>query len=187
MKRTRITTLLTAAALTVPTALAVSTAPAAGAPMGEVFGTSLEVATGSLDSATGSLDSGSSALGSSGDTVKHYGKLGRPDARNGVRSINVWVYTPNRTAAIAPGVYPKNSRLGVRWNSIIASGPIIDGDECRMTVRLSGPKVPKEAEVYSTRDCTAVKSYHFRGAGQYKISVTDNISGASNNITFAVR
>ncbi|MBD0864056.1 hypothetical protein IA539_23085 [Gordonia sp. zg691] len=171
MKRTRI-----AATLLAATALALPVAPATADPLGDLFG-----------SASGSLDSGSAALGSSGDKVTHYGKLGRPGAPNGVKSINVWVYTPNKTAAITPGTYPKNSRLGVRWNSIINSGPIVDGNECRMEVRLSGPKVPKAASLFKTRDCTAVKSYFFKGGGDFTIRVTDTISGASNSINFSVQ
>lgn len=172
MKRTRI-----AAALLATAALALPVAPATANPLDTLFG-----------SASGSLDSGSAALGSSGgDKVTHYGKLGRPGAPNGIKSINVWVYTPNNTAAVVPNTYPKNSRLGVRWNSIIDAGPIVDGNECRMEVRLSGPKVPKQASLFKTQDCTAVKSYFFRGAGDFTIRVTDTISGASNSIAFSVQ
>ncbi|MEO9327041.1 hypothetical protein [Gordonia aurantiaca] len=170
MMRTGLVGLLAAAALLLPIA------PATADPAGDLFG-----------SASGSLDSGSAALGSSGDKVTHYGKLGRKDAPNGVRSINVWVYNPKNAREIAPGTFPKNSRLGVRWNSIIEAGPIVDGDECRMEIRLSGPKVPKEAELFKTRDCTAVKSYSFKGAGDFTIRVTDTISGASNSIAFSVQ
>ena len=97
------------------------------------------------------------------------------------------MYTPNNTAAVVPNTYPKNSRLGVRWNSIIDAGPIVDGNECRMEVRLSGPKVPKQASLFKTQDCTAVKSYFFKGAGDFTIRVTDTISGASNSIAFSVQ
>ncbi len=170
MKRSGIAGLLAAAAMLIPTT------PAMADPVGDLFG-----------SASGSLDSGSSAFGSSGDKVTHYGKLGRADARNGVKSINVWVYNPKGATQTTPGTFVKNSRLGVRWNSIINSGPpIVDGNECRMEVRLAGPKVPKEAALYKTRDCTAVKSYFFKGGGDFTIRVTDLISGASNSIAFSV-
>lgn len=172
MKRTRI-----AAALLATAALALPVAPAAANPLDTLFG-----------SASGSLDSGSAALGSSGgDKVTHYGKLGRPGAPNGIKSINVWVYTPDKTPAVVPNTFPKNSRLGVRWNSIIDAGPIVDGNECRMEVRLSGPKVPKQAALFKTQDCTAVKSYFFKGAGDFTIRVTDTVSGASNSIAFSVQ
>ena len=75
----------------------------------------------------------------------------------------------------------------MRWNSIIDAGPIVDGNECRMEVRLSGPKVPKQASLFKTQDCTAVKSYFFKGAGDFTIRVTDTISGASNSIAFSVQ
>ncbi|EON31197.1 hypothetical protein GTC6_18813 [Gordonia terrae C-6] len=172
MKRTRI-----AAALLAAAALALPVAPAAANPLDTLFG-----------SASGSLDSGSAALGSSGgDKVTHYGKLGRPGAPNGIKSINVWVYTPDKTPAVVPNTFPKNSRLGVRWNSIIDAGPIVDGNECLMEVRLAGPKVPKQAALFKTQDCTAVKSYFFKGAGDFTIRVTDTISGASNSIAFSVQ
>jgi len=169
MKRSGIAGLLAAAAMLIPIA------PATADPIGDLFG-----------SASGSLDAGSSAFGSSGDKVTHYGKLGRPGARNGVKSINVWVYNPKGAREITPGTFPKNSRLGVRWNSIIDAGPIVDGNECRMEVRLAGPKVPKEAALYKTQDCTAVKSYFFKGGGNFTIRVTDLVSGASNSIAFSV-
>ena len=56
-----------------------------------------------------------------------------------------------------------------------------------MEVRLSGPKVPKQASLFKTQDCTAVKSYFFKGAGDFTIRVTDTISGASNRIAFSVQ
>lgn len=169
MKRSGVAGLLVAAAMLIPIA------PATANPVDDLFG-----------SASGSLDSGSAALGSSGDKVTHYGKLGRAGAPNGVKSINVWAYNPKGAKETTPGTFAKNSRLGVRWNSIIDSGPIVDGNECRMEVRLTGPKVPKEAALYKTQDCTAVKSYFFKGGGNFTIRVTDLISGASNSIAFSV-
>lgn len=156
------------------TAVTVAASPAGADPLSQLFGSA------------GSSDSGS-AGSSGGDKPQHYGKLGRPDAANGVKSINVWVYTPNKTAAISPGVYPRNTRIGVRWNSTIDAGPVVDGNECKMTIRLTGPKIPKKAAVTNTADCSAVKSYQLRTAGDYKISVTDGISGASNSITFSLQ
>ncbi|MAU83352.1 hypothetical protein VX037_03435 [Gordonia sp. Z-3] len=166
-------------------AIAISAAPALAAPQDSVFGSAGSSGSGSAGSSD-LLDAGSSALGSSGDKIEHYGKLGRDNAPNGVRSINVWVYAPN-TQPISPGVYPRNSRLGVRYNSTIDAGPVVDGDECAMQIRLSGPKVPKKAQLFSTQDCTSVKPYTLRAPGSYSISVTDTISGASNAITFDVQ
>ena len=75
----RLPVTLTVAALLATAALALPVAPATANPLDTLFG-----------SASGSLDSGSAALGSSGgDKVTHYGKLGRPGAPNGIKSINV--------------------------------------------------------------------------------------------------
>ncbi|MDL9937836.1 hypothetical protein QSJ18_13865 [Gordonia sp. ABSL1-1] len=172
MKRTATlaTSLLTATAI----AGAVIAGPAAADPLSDLFGSA-------------GSSGGSSGFGSSDNKPKHYGKLGRPDARNGVKSINVWVYAPNKTPEISPGVYPRGSKLGVRWNSTIDAGPVVSGKECQMSVHLTGPKVPAKAAVTKTQECTSKKSYLFRSAGTYKISVTDAISGASNSITFTLQ
>ncbi|MCH5643224.1 MULTISPECIES: hypothetical protein [unclassified Gordonia (in: high G+C Gram-positive bacteria)] len=170
MKRTYLTSIT--AAMLAASAITV----AAGSSSADPFG-----------SASGSLDSGSAALGSSSKKPQHYGKLGRPDAPNGVKSINVWVYTPNKTPEISPSVYPRNTRIGVKWNSTIDAGNVIDGNECKMSVVLSGPKIPKKAAVTKTADCTAVKSYQLKTAGDYKITVTDGVSGASNSIKFTLQ
>ncbi|GAC68353.1 hypothetical protein [Gordonia soli] len=158
-------------------AIALSSAPAGADPLDALFGSA---------GGTGSLDSGSAALGSSDNTPKHFGKLGRPDAPNGVKSINTWVYAP-KSKPVAPGVYGKGAGVGVRWNSTIDAGPVIDGNECAIAVRLSGPRVPKSAQLTRTRDCTATKTFVLRAPGNYTISVTDGISGASNKIAFTIR
>ncbi|MGV9712462.1 hypothetical protein ACWDTI_17570 [Gordonia sp. NPDC003424] len=176
MKRTSIAAVLLSAA-----AIAAVAAPASAGPLGDLFGSSGSADSGSSDL----LDSGSAALGSSSDKPKHYGKLGRADAPNGVKSINTWVYAPNAQPT-STNTYPKNSQLGVRWNSTIDSGPVVDGNECKIEVRISGPKIPAKAQVFKTEDCTSVKSYMLRTPGSYAISVTDLISGASNSITFDV-
>ncbi|ROZ88952.1 hypothetical protein [Gordonia sp. OPL2] len=179
---TALTVAATAAALAAPAVVGSATA----APLDSLLGSS-----GGSGSAGGSgssdlLDTGSAALGSSGNKPQHFGKLGRPDAPNGVKSINVWTYAPKVTP-VSPNVFPRNSRLGVRWNSTIDSGPVVDGNECGMQIRLDGPKVPKAAQLTKTRDCTAVKSFLLRAPGSYSITVTDGISGASNSIKFDVR
>lgn len=158
--------------------------PATAGPLDDLFGSAGSSGSGSTG---GILDSGSAMLGSSGGKKQqHFGKLGRPDAPNGVKSINVWVYAP-RAKAVSPGVYPRNSQLGVRWNSTIDAGPIVDGNECKMGIRLSGPKVPKKAQFTGTRDCTAQKAFLLRAPGEYSITVSDGISGASNAIKFTVK
>lgn len=181
------------AVLTAATAAALA-APAAADPVDSLFGSvgssdSGSAGSGSADSIAPYLNSIIGSLGSSdGNKPKHYGKLGRPDAPNGVKSINVWVFAP-QAKELTPGTntYPRNSRLGVRWNSTIDAGPVIDGNECAMEIRLAGPKVPKQAALTKTKDCTANRLYTFRGAGSYQITVTDTISGASNKIDFDVR
>ncbi|AZG45623.1 hypothetical protein [Gordonia insulae] len=173
IRKSAAATMLTAAAI------AAAAAPAAAGPLDSLFGSS---GSGSSDL----LDTGSAALGSSGNKPQHFGKLGRPDAPNGVKSINVWVYAP-KAQPISPGVYPRNSQLGVRWNSTIDSGPVIDGNECAMQIALSGPKIPAKAKLTKTADCTAVKSFSLRAPGSYAITVTDGISGASNSIKFDVQ
>ncbi len=169
----------TAAAALAAAALAIVAAPASA---DSLFGSS----GGSSSGSAGLLDAGSSALGSSSKEPEHYGTLGRPDAPNGLKSINVWVYAP-KANPIGDGVYPKNSQLGVRWNSTIAAGNVIDGNECQMAIRLTGPKVPAKAAVTKTEDCTSAKLYTLRAPGAYTISVTDGISGASNSIRFSVQ
>ncbi|MXP22641.1 hypothetical protein GIY30_14970 [Gordonia sp. HNM0687] len=152
--------------------IAVGAAPAVAGPLDTVFGSAGSSDSGSAGSGSAGsgssdlLDAGSSALGSSGNEPEHYGKLGRDNAPNGVRSINVWVYAPY-AQPISPGVYPRNSQLGVRYNSTIDAGPVVDGDECRMEVRLSGPKVPEKAKLFKTQDCTSVKPYTLRAPGAY--------------------
>ncbi|NDZ96249.1 hypothetical protein G3I13_04245 [Streptomyces sp. SID6673] len=173
------------AAVAILAAAAMATAaPATAGPLDTLFGSAGAGSSGSGSSDL--LDAGSSALGSSSSKPQHFGKLGRPDATNGVKSINVWAYAP-KTQAISAGVYPKNAQLGVRWNSTIDAGPVVDGNQCRMEVRLSGPKVPKNAQLTKTQDCTSAKTFLLRAPGSYSISVTDTISGASNSIKFDVQ
>lgn len=158
-------------------------APATAGPLDSLFGSA-----GSSDSGSSNiLDTGSAMLGSSGGKKQqHYGKLGRAGAPNGVKSINVWVYSP-KAKAISPGVYPRNSHLGVRWNSTIDAGPVVEGNECKMGIRLSGPKVPKKSQLTGTKSCTSRKTFLLRAPGEYSITVTDGISGASNAIKFTVQ
>ncbi|MGC4962689.1 hypothetical protein [Gordonia sp. DT101] len=173
-----------AVAVLAAAAIATAAAPATAGPLDTLFGSAGAGSSGSGSSDL--LNAGSSALGSSSSKPQHYGKLGRPDATNGVKSINVWTYAP-KAQAISPGVYPKNSQLGVRWNSTIDAGPVVDGNQCRMEIRLSGPRVPKKAQLTKTQDCTSAKSFLLRAPGSYGISVTDTISGASNSIKFDVQ
>ncbi len=194
--------LLSRASIAAAAAAAAAIVVAAPANADPLFGSAGSSDRGSSDSgslSTGSVEEGITKsapyLGALGEALKpkdnkpkHYGKLGRADAPNGVKSINVWVFAP-KTAELSPGTntYPKNSRLGVRWNSTIDAGPVVDGNECAMEIRLAGPKVPKKAQLAKTRDCTANQLYTFRSAGSYQITVTDTISGASNKINFDVR
>lgn len=132
------------------------------------------------------IDSGSAALGSSSNKPAHFGKLGRPDADNGVYSINTWVKAPT-AKAISTDVYPKNSKIGVRWNSTIKSGEEVGGDGCKMVVTLTGPKVPVKAGTIRTTKCTSSKLFMLRAAGDYSIRVTDSVSGASNAVKFSLQ
>lgn len=176
MKRTSV-----AAALISLAAVTAVAAPASADTLGDLFGSA-----GSSDSGSSDLlNSGSAALGSSGNKQLHYGKLGRDNAPNGVKSINVWVLAPTAKPN-ANGAYPRNSQLGVRWNSVIDAGNEIDGNECAMQIRLTGPKVPAAAALSTTQNCTSRKLYTLRAPGSYSISVTDTISGASNSIRFDV-
>ncbi|MFW0795968.1 hypothetical protein AAFP30_19300 [Gordonia sp. CPCC 205515] len=176
MNRTSVAAVLLSAA-----AITAVAAPASADPLGDLFGSS-----GSADMGSSNLlDAGSSALGSSSDKPQHFGKLGRPDAPNGVKSINTWVYAP-KTQPVGDNTYPKNSQLGVRWNSTIDAGPVIDGNECKMEIRITGPKIPAKAQLFKTQDCTATHTYLLRTPGAYGITVTDTISGASNAIKFNV-
>ncbi|MFW0785477.1 hypothetical protein AAFP35_13230 [Gordonia sp. CPCC 206044] len=163
-------------------------APASASPLDSLLGSSGSAS--GFGSSSGGLtslfDAGSSALGSSSSKPEHYGKLGRDNAPNGVKSINVWAYAP-KAKPISANVYPKNSQLGVKWNSTIDAGPVVDGNECTMSIRITGPKIPAKAALFKTRDCTSVHTYMLRAAGGYSITVTDGISGASNSITFDVR
>lgn len=171
-----------AAALLCAAAITAVAAPASAAPLGDLFGSSGSADSGSSDL----LDSGSSALGSSDNNKpQHYGKLGRPDASNGVKSINVWAYAP-KAQPVGDNTYPKNSQLGVRWNSTIDAGPVIDGNECKMEIRITGPKIPAKSQLFKTQDCTSTHTYLLRTPGAYGITVTDTISGASNSIKFDV-
>ncbi len=138
------------------------------------------------DSSGDIINAGSSAIGSSSKKQPHYGKLGRSNAPNGVRSINTWVYAPNARAG-SDGAYAKGSKIGVKWNSTIESGEEVGGSECSMTVKLTGPKVPAKAGTYKTKNCTSRKTFTLRTAGDYTIRVTDAVSGASNAIKFSVR
>lgn len=131
--------------------------------------------------------SGSADFGSSKKGPQHYGKLGRADAPNGVRSINVWVLPGNGVRAVGDNVYPKNSQVGVKWNSVIQTGEEVGGDGCKMTVRVAGPKVTAKAGTYTTTSCTSRKSFMLRAAGEYSITVTDGVSGASNAIKFSLQ
>lgn len=130
---------------------------------------------------------GSSDFGSSKKGPQHYGKLGRADAPNGVRSINVWVQPGNGVGAIGDNVYPKNSQIGVKWNSVIQTGEEVGGNGCKMTVRLTGPKVSPKDGTYTTTSCTSRKLFKLRAGGDYSITVTDGVSGASNAITFSLQ
>ncbi|MFT4201304.1 hypothetical protein [Gordonia sp. (in: high G+C Gram-positive bacteria)] len=127
-----------------------------------------------------SVDMGS--LGSSDNKPKHYGKLGRPGAPNGVRSINTWVYAPGVKAR--GGAYPRGAKVGVKWNSVIDAGDEILGKECNMTVRVSGPRPPAP---FKTKLCTSKRLFKINIAGNYVIRVTDSISGASNAIRLNVK
>ncbi|MFW0791486.1 hypothetical protein [Gordonia sp. CPCC 205333] len=130
---------------------------------------------------------GSSDLGSSSKKQQHYGKLGRADAPNGVRSINVWVLPGNGVKAVESGVYPRNSQIGVKWNSVIQTGEEVGSDECKMTVKLTGPKVTAKNGTAKSKFCTSRKLFRLKAAGDYSITVTDAVSGASNAIKFTLR
>ncbi|GAB10347.1 hypothetical protein GOARA_056_00940 [Gordonia araii NBRC 100433] len=127
-----------------------------------------------------SIDLGS--LGSSDNKPKHWGKLGRKNAPNGVRSINTWVYAP--TAKARGGAYPLGRQIGVKWNSVIESGDEILGKECNMTVRITGPRAPRP---FKTKLCTSKHTWKINVRGAYTIRVTDSISGASNAVRLNVR
>lgn len=157
-----------------PTALSVSLA----LPVAAAATIALGVAPVHADGSIGGLDTGS---GSSDNTPKHYGKLGRKDAPNGVRSINTWVYSPSRAAN---GAYRVGSKVGVRWNSVIDAGDQVSGPECKMTVRISGPKAPGP---YKTKQCTLKYAWKLNVPGTYIARVTDSVSGASNAVRFTVK
>ncbi|MFT3899154.1 MAG: hypothetical protein QM728_02780 [Gordonia sp. (in: high G+C Gram-positive bacteria)] len=122
------------------------------------------------------------SLGSSDNKPKHYGKLGRPGAPNGVRSINTWVYAPGAKAA--GGAYRRGAKIGVKWNSVIEAGDEISGKECRMTVRAIGPRAPRP---FKTQLCTSKYLWRINVPGSYAFRVTDGISGASNFVRLTVR
>ncbi|NMO01527.1 hypothetical protein HH308_09915 [Gordonia sp. TBRC 11910] len=130
---------------------------------------------------------GSSDFGSSSKGPQHYGKLGRADAPNGVKSINVWVLPGKGVVAAEEGVYPRNSQIGVKWNSTISTGEEIDSNECKMTVAVAGPKVNAKTGTVRTNLCTSSKLFNLKAAGEYTITVTDAVSGASNAIRFSLQ
>ena len=130
----------------------------------------------------GSFDFGGS-LGSSKKGPQHYGKLGRPGATNGVKSINTWVYSPS--SGRSNGSYPVGSRVGVKWNAVIDAGDQINGPECQMSVRITqGPRPPG---AFSTKQCTSKYAWKLNVPGEYVARVTDAISGASNAVRFTIR
>ena len=132
---------------------------------------------------TGSLGSSAlGSLGSSNNTPQHYGKQGRADAPNGVRSINTWVYAPSASAR-SDSTYPVGAQVGVKGNSVIAAGNQIDGPECTMSVRITGPKAPGP---FSTKLCTSKYAWKLNVRGTYIARVTDGISGASNAVRFEI-
>lgn len=126
-----------------------------------------------------SIDLGS--LGSSDNKPKHYGKLGRPGAPNGVRSINTWAFSPTNRARSTG--YPVGARVGVKWNSVIEAGDQINGPECNMTVRITGPNSPGP---FKTKQCTSKYAWKLNVKGTYIARVTDSISGASNAVRFKI-
>ncbi|GAB19410.1 hypothetical protein GOEFS_083_00420 [Gordonia effusa NBRC 100432] len=158
------------ATLAAATALTVCATPAHAVGSSDIFGSA-----------------GSSDFGSSSGKQQHYGKLGRADAPNGVRSINVWVLPGSGVKADDSGVYPKNSQIGVKWNSVIQTGEEVGGNECKMTVKLTGPKVTAKNGTMKSRFCTSRKLFKLKAAGDYSITVTDAVSGASNAIKFTLR
>ncbi|GED96899.1 hypothetical protein [Gordonia crocea] len=131
------------------------------------------------DSSAGSLDLGS--LGSSDKKPQHYGKLGRKNAPNGVRSINTWVYAP--TAKARSTGYPVGAKVGVKWNSVIEAGDQVNGPECKMTVRITGPHAPQP---FTTKQCTSKYAWKLNVKGSYIARVTDGVSGASNAVRFTI-
>ena len=140
----------------------------------------LTVAPVHADGSSGSVDLGS--LGSSDNSPKHFGKLGRKDSPNGVRSINTWAYSPNATAR-SNATYPVGRQVGVKWNAVIEAGDQVSGPECKMTVRISGPKAPGS---FTTKQCTSKYAWKLNVKGTYIARVTDSVSGASNAVRFTI-
>ncbi len=147
-------------------------------PTAAVAAVALAAAPTHADGSLGSMGS----LGSSNNKPQHYGILGRPGAANGVKSINAWVYSPS-ARALSDGSYPVGANVGVKWNSVIDAGAQINGPECTMSVRITGPKAPG---VFSTKQCTSKYAWKLNVKGSYVARVTDGISGASNAVNFTI-